>query len=204
MSLIAYYRWLKREWARTGVVLSIFLFVFLIVFVRKDDFVVFILLLQTPLYMFHQTEEYVFPGGFAKFFNMQIFKLETEDRPVDENFIFFVNVLLIWIGLPVFGLLATLDYGFGLWIPYFSFFAGIAHILLALRAKKLYNPGLIVSLVLNIPVGLWSILYLLDRGILGSFFLNPHFVIGLGVNAILPVLGVVLLRTYQQSGARVR
>ncbi len=202
MIVSEYYRWLKKDWAKTGFILSIFLFIFLFIFVRPSDFVVFILLLQTPLYMLHQTEEYVFPGGFGQFFNKDIFKLETEDGPVDQNFIFFVNVILIWFILPVFGLLSTIDYRFGLWIPYFSFFAGIAHVLLAIRAKKRYNPGLIVSLFINIPVGLWSILYLINRGILENFFLNPYIVIGLGLNAILPIMGVVLLRSYQKDGRK--
>jgi hypothetical protein len=202
MAVSEYYRWLKKDWAKTGFILSIFLFIFLFVFVRQDDFVVFILLLQTPLYMLHQTEEYVFPGGFGKFFNTKIFELETEDQPVDQNFIFFVNIILIWFILPVFGLLSTIDYRYGLWIPYFSFFAGISHLLLAIRAKKLYNPGLIVSLFINIPVGLWSILYLINRGILEHFFLNPYIIIGLGLNAILPIMGVILLRNYQKNGRK--
>ncbi len=195
-----YYRWLKRDWAKAGFVLSIFLFVFLFIFVRKDDFVVFILLLHTPLYMLHQTEEYIFPGGFGRYFNTKIFRLETEEGPVDENFIFFVNVLLIWIALPVFGLLSTLDYSYGLWIPYFSFFAGIAHILLAIKAKKLYSPGLFVSLLLNIPVGFWAIQYLRNTGILDNLFLNPYMAIGLGLNALLPIMGAILLRNYKSTG----
>jgi len=199
MTLMEYYKWLKKEWSRVGVILSIFLFVFLFVFVRKSDFVIFILLLQTPLYMLHQIEEYIFPGGFGKFFNTKIFNLETEDKPVDENFIFLVNVIMIWIVLPVFGLLSINNYQFGLWIPYFSFFAGIAHVALAIKAKKLYNPGLIVSLLVNIPVGLWSVLKLMDMGVLDHFFLNPHILIGLGVNAVLPVVGTILFRNYKKS-----
>ncbi len=200
MSISEYYRWLKRDWAKAGLVVSIFLFVFLFVFVRKMDFVVFVLLLQTPLYMLHQAEEYIFPGGFGEFFNKHIFKLETEDGPLDENFIFLVNILYIWILLPLFGILTTIDYRYGLWLPYFSFFAGIAHIALALRAGKLYNPGLIVSLVINIPVGLWAILFLIKKGILSDFFLNPHILIGLGVNLLLPVMGVILFRRYMRKG----
>lgn len=199
MSISEYIRWLKKDWAKAGLILSIYLFVFLFVFVRKSDFTVFVLLLQTPLYMLHQTEEYIFPGGFGKFFNTQIFKLETEDEPVDENFIFYINVILIWIVLPLFGLLATLNYSFGLWLPYFSFFAGIAHIALAIKARKPYNPGLIVSIFINIPIGLWSIFYLLDQGIINNFFLNFHFLIGLAVNALLPVIGTVLLRKYKKN-----
>jgi hypothetical protein len=201
MVLSEYFLWLKKEWAKVGAILSIYLFVMLIVFVRKYDFVVFVLLLQTPLYMLHQTEEYIFPGGFGKFFNIKIFNLETENKPLDENFIFYVNVLLIWIALPVFGLLSTLNYSFGLWLPYFSFFAGVAHIALAFKARKLYNPGLLVSLFINIPIGLWSILYLLEQGLIENFFLNIYFVIGLGINLILPVMGTILFRKYQKNAS---
>ena len=69
MHISEYYRWLKKDWAKTGFILSIYLLVFLFVFVLRNDFVLFILLLQTPLYMLHQTEEYIFPGGFGKYFN---------------------------------------------------------------------------------------------------------------------------------------
>ena len=199
MTFSDYLRWLKKEWAKVGVILSIYLFVMLFVFVRKSDFVVFVLLLQTPLYMLHQTEEYIFPGGFGKFFNTKIFNLETENEPLDETFIFYVNVIVVWMVLPIFGLLSSINYEYGLWLPYFSFFAGIAHVVLALKARKRYNPGLIVSLFINIPVGLWSILYLMGQGLIENFFMNIHFVIGLAVNAILPIMGTVLLRNYQKK-----
>ncbi|MCP4610143.1 MAG: HXXEE domain-containing protein [Planctomycetes bacterium] len=199
MTLTAYFHWLKRDWAKAGLFISIFLFVFLFAFVKATDFVLFLLLLQTPLYMLHETEEYIFPGGFGKFFNIDILKLETEDKPVDENFVFYVNVILVWIILPIFGLLAANNYQYGLWIPYFSFFAGVAHIALGIKARKPYNPGLLISLLLNIPVGTWSILYLVDHGILPNIFLNPHLVIGLGVNLVLPAMGVVLYKKHLRT-----
>lgn len=201
MTLTAYIHWLKRDWAKAGFLIAIFLFVFLFTFVKDTDFVLFLLLLQTPLYMIHETEEYVFPGGFGRFFNVDILKLQTADRPVDENFIFYVNVLLIWIILPVFGLLAAQNYQYGLWIPYFSFFAGVAHIALGIKARKQYNPGLVISLILNIPIGLWSILFLVEQGILPNIFLNRHLVIGLGANLLLPIMGVVLYRRHLQTTA---
>ena len=201
MVFFEYFLWLKKEWAKVGLILSIYLFVMLFVFVRKYDFVLFILLLQTPLYMLHQTEEYIFPGGFGKFFNTKIFNLATDDKPLDETFIFYVNVILIWIALPVFGLLSTLNYSFGLWLPYFSLFAGVAHIALALKARKLYNPGLLMSLFINIPVGLWSILYIMGKGLIVNFFLNVYFVIGLAINLVLPIMGTILFRKYQKNAS---
>jgi hypothetical protein len=199
MTISAYFNWLKKDWAKIGLILAVFLAVFLFIFVRPRDFVVFLFLLQTPLYMLHETEEYVFPGGFGSFFNLDIFKLDTPDRPLNENFIFYVNVLLVWVALPVFGLLSLKDYAFGLWIPYFSFFAGVAHVALALKARKLYNPGLVVSLVLNIPVSLWMVAYLVNQHMLANWFWNPHLAIGLGVNALLPVMGVILFKRHQNA-----
>jgi len=73
MSIREYYKWLKRDWAKAGLIVSLCLFLILFFIVRKTDVVIFILLLQTPLYMLHLTEEYVFPGGFGKFFNMGVF-----------------------------------------------------------------------------------------------------------------------------------
>ena len=149
--------------------------------------------------MIHETEEYVFPGGFGKFFNMDIMKFETADKPLDENFIFYLNIILIWIILPVFGLLAARNYQYGLWLPYFSFFAGVSHIALGIKARKRYNPGLVVSLLLNIPVGAWSVLYLVEQGLLPNIFLNPHFFIGLGVNLMLPVIGLIVYKKHLRA-----
>lgn len=196
MKISEYYTWLKLNWAKVGLILSLYLFVFLSIFVLKVDFIVFLILLQTPLYMIHETEEYIFPGGFQRFFNMNIYKLKTPDKPIDDNFIFIVNVGLVWIILPLFGSLSLINYNYGLWIPYFSLLAGVAHILLAIKAKKLYNPGLIVSLLLNIPVGTGIIFYLVKHQIIQNIILNPHFFIGLSVNLILPIVGTVLYKKH--------
>ncbi len=196
MTFKEYFAWFKRDWAKAGLLVSIFLFAFLFVLVKDSDFVLFLLLLQTPLYMLHQAEEYIFPGGFGKFFNMDIMKFDTPDKPLDENFILAINIVLIWIILPFFGLLAAKNYVYGLWIPYFSFFAGLAHIALGIKARKRYNAGLVVSLLLNIPVGAWSVLYLVNQGFLPNVFLNPHFFIGLGLNLALPVIGLVKYKTH--------
>jgi hypothetical protein len=191
MTLQEYFTWFKRDWAKAGFLISIFLFAFLFAIVRDTDFVLFLLLLQTPLYMLHETEEYVFPGGFGRFFNMDIMKFQTKDKPLDEDFIFYLNIILIWIILPVFGLLSAKNYQYGLWLPYFSFFAGASHIGLGIKARKRYNAGLVVSLLLNIPVGAWSVLYLVNQGLLPNIVMNPHFLIGLGFNLALPVIGLM-------------
>jgi hypothetical protein len=199
MTLKEYFAWFKRDWAKAGLLISIFLFIFLFVLVKDTDFVLFLLLLQTPLYFIHEAEEYVFPGGFGEFFNMDIMKFDTPDKPLDENFIFTINIVLIWIILPIFGLLAAQNYEYGLWLPYFSFFAGVSHIALGIKARKRYNAGLIVSLLLNIPVGAWSVLYLVEQGLLPNIVLNPYFFIGLGLNLALPVIGIMKYKQHLRT-----
>ncbi|MFT5878638.1 MAG: hypothetical protein ACI9GM_001057 [Salibacteraceae bacterium] len=184
-----YYKWLKREWAKVGFIVGLFLFAFLIVAVRPHDYILFILLLQTPLYMMHQSEEWVFSGGFGTYFNRYILKLPDNVNPLDEIFIFRINIGLVWLAFPIFGLLSSIDYAYGMWIPYFVIIAGVYHIGIAIKTQKLYNPGLIVSLLLNIPVGSWAVYELLNNGLLDNYILNVHALIGLILNLALPVLG---------------
>lgn len=199
MKLSEYYKWLKLNWSKVGPILSIYFSIFLFIFVLKEDFIVFLILLQTPLYMIHQLEEHLSPGGFSPFFNRNILKIDKDDEPIGIDFTFYVNVLLIWIILPLFGLLSLYNYQWGLWIVYFSVVAGINHIGLAIQARKLYNPGLVVSLLLNIPVSLWMIFYFFKIDIISSPFLNWHFVIGLAVNLLIALMGVVVFKKYKNK-----
>jgi hypothetical protein len=199
MKLSEYYKWLILNWSKVGPILSIYFAIFLFIFVLKEDFIVFLILLQAPLYMIHQLEEHLSPGGFPSFFNRNILKIDKDDEPIGTDFTFYVNVLLIWIILPLFGLLSLVDYQWGLWIVYFSVVAGINHIGLAIQARKLYNPGLVVSLLLNIPVSLWMIFYFFKIDIISSPFLNWHFVIGLAVNLLIALMGVVVFKKYKNK-----
>jgi len=92
-------------------------------------------------------------------------------------------------------MLSTINYAYALWIPYFSLFAGVAHVAL----KTVYNPGLVVSLLLNIPIGLWSIIYFKNIGLLDDPFLNPYMVMGLVINMSLPVLGIIMYKRYMRK-----
>jgi hypothetical protein len=101
--------------------------------------------------------------------------------------------------LPLFGFLSLSNLNLGLWVPYFTIFAGVSHIALAIKAHKRYNPGLIVSLVLNIPAGSAVVWYLYSADILASPFLNIHILIGLGLNLLLPVIGAIKFKGYKRK-----
>lgn len=199
MTLSSYLAWWKRNWAHSGLLLALYLTVVAVVFVLPDDLPVFLLLMMTPLYMLHEAEEYLFPGGFIRFFNRDVFGVDSDDEPIDEDFSFFVNIGLIWILLPTFALLASWRLDLGLWIPYFTLFAGIAHVPLAIKARKLYNPGLVVSLVLNVPAGAGIVAYFARTGHLENPWFNVHLLIGLALNLMLPVLGALRYRSYRNA-----
>ena len=72
VGLFDYYVWFKKNWAKIGFILAIYLFTLLIFIVRHYNFILFVLILHTPVYMLHQTEEYVFLADLENFYNENI------------------------------------------------------------------------------------------------------------------------------------
>ena len=194
-----YVEWLKVNWWGVCPILGIFLFIFMFAFVKNADPVLFVILLNVPLYLFHESEEYIFPGGFRKFFNLDIFKSGDALMPLETNFIYKINILMIWVLLPVFGLLSIIDYRFGLWICYFEFFAGVAHIILTIKAKKKYNPGLIMSVFVNIPFGIYAVWFMTEQGLIVNPWINVHMIIGFLLNAMLPIMGLRIYKKWRAN-----
>jgi hypothetical protein len=116
--------------------------------------------LQVPVYLLHQFEEHAWPGGFGRFVNKIVFKQES-GGPLDERSLFWINIPIVWIGFPIFAALSTISIGLGIWIIYLSLINGIFHILVGLRLRR-YNPGLILSLLGNVPLSIYTLVRLPD------------------------------------------
>jgi hypothetical protein len=198
MTVSGYYRWFRKNWPYAGLPLAAYLTVFAVLFVRPVNFPAFLIILMTPLYMIHETEEYIFPGGFGDFFNRRIFGIEAENGPMGETFIFAINVGAGLVSSSVVRHLVVLPIGTRALGSVFRLFAGLAHIPLSIKGRKLYNPGLVVSLLLNIPGGAAVIWYLSAQGIIRQPLMNYHLLIGLGLNLLLPVMGLIVFRRYQR------
>lgn len=132
------------------------------------------------LYMVHQVEEHLWPGGFRQFTNAHIFRSGNDDWPVSMGGVAFVNVGMVW--LPV--ALAVIFPGplrwVGLaWIGLTSVNA-ITHIVASLRFR-VYNPGLVTAIVLFLPFTIWALWTEVANGLLSG-----------GEVALILVLGVVL------------
>lgn len=62
----------------------------------------------------------------------------------------------MYILLPLSGILSTV-YGvaWGLWTAYYSALNASAHVVMFFIYGRKYNPGLVVSVLLNIPIGIY-------------------------------------------------
>jgi len=87
-SLAGYYHWFHREWMRAGLVVAVFLLVYLMVLVAPTNLVLYAMPLYAPLYMLHETKARVLGIIANVYFNVYAL----------------VGFLFI-MGLPIIGLL---------------------------------------------------------------------------------------------------
>lgn len=148
--------WLYKNWAKLCIILSIIVALIILLVVKTNNILLFLIWIQIPIYLLHQFEEDSWPGGFKKFVNKEIFNVEVGEYPLNDTNIFWINVPIIWVLMPIFASLSYINLFFGLWIPYFAVFNSLTHVIGAIVKRK-YNPGLFVSLVLGIPVATYTL-----------------------------------------------
>lgn len=116
----------------------------------NNNFLLFLIWLQIPLYMLHQFEEHAWPGGFKSYINRKIFNVIDREAPLNDERIFWINIPIIWVLMPLCAIFSRFCLVIGAWIPFFAVINSLTHIFV-LVAKREYNPGAVVSLLVNIP-----------------------------------------------------
>ena len=172
MTFRGYFTWFRENWQNVGVIVSLFLIIYLGVIILPQSTLLFALLLSTPLYMLHEIDEYIFPGGFAEFMNRNIFKTDSEARILDTTAVFWIN-MVVWIALPLFSLWALFDIRQAIALPYFFIFQAVVHLILGIVGKRFFNPGMISAWLIHVPWGIWTIWLLLQEGAITNPFWNP-------------------------------
>jgi hypothetical protein len=105
-----------------------------------------------------------------------------------------INVPIIFTAFPIAGILATeVDIKFGLWMAYFSVVNASGHVVFALLFRG-YNPGVVVSLLLNIPVGIYTIFYLTSHNLVSTTANVVGLLIGVAIQAAVMFYGFVILK----------
>ena len=156
--------YLYQRWAESTLFMALALVVVLFSFLPQTSWPLFLIWLQFPVYLIHEFEEHVYPGKFRQFMNREVFHSSSDEFPLSPASVFWINISAIWILFPLAATLAqrvSLEYG--VLLPVFGLFNATLHILFFIIKRK-YNPGLLVSLFLNYPTGLYTLWILKQYG----------------------------------------
>ena len=152
----------NQNWAKAAPVFGIISSILIFTFFKTSD-LMFWALINIPLYLFHQTEEHLWPGGFKRYANTIAHSLQDGKETLSDIKIFWINILLVWFAFTIFGVLALYNIGFGLLIIVFSIINCITHIVEALK-RRVWNPGLVMASI-QFVVSLYAAYYVTANGL---------------------------------------
>lgn len=151
------------------------------------------------IYMLHQTEEHLWPGGFRQFANAHVFKSGRDDWPVDEGGVALVNIGYVWLPL----LLATIFPGPLRWLGLawvgLTLINAITHIVTSLRFR-IYNPGLATSILLFLPFTIWVLAHEHAAGMLSDGQIALVLLLGIVLHIPVAALFVIPWRRAREAG----
>ena len=186
-------KWLINNWYKSTLFLGVYTLIFLYLFVLKTDFALFLIWIQFVVYLFHQFEEYILPGGFVEFFNKKALGSTKNKFPLNDTASFWINIPIIFVAYPLSAVLAgSIDLSIGIWTAYFSIINALSHV--GMYFKYRYNPGLIVSVFLNIPVGIYTIYYFQTNHLITINEQLIGFSIGILTQAVVMIYGFKVLK----------
>jgi hypothetical protein len=142
------------------------------------------------IYMLHQTEEHLWPGGFRQFTNAHVFESGRDDWPVDAGGVALVNIGYVWLPVVAAALFPQALRWVGLaWIG-LTLINAITHIVTSIRFRG-YNPGLVTAIVLFVPFTVWALLHEAGRGLLSDADIGLIVLLGLLLHIPVAALFVV-------------
>jgi hypothetical protein len=117
------------------------------------------------IYMLHQTEEHLWPGGFRQFTNARVFESGRDDWPVDRGGVALINIGCVWLPVAAAALFPQALRWLGLaWVA-LTLVNAVTHIVTSIRFRC-YNPGLATAIVLFVPFTIWVFTEEVSRGLL--------------------------------------
>jgi hypothetical protein len=191
-------------WQRIGAFLGPVLLTIFICLKFTDSaftWIAFLYWTHLALIMIHETEEYIFPGGFVKFANFDTILSKDppeENSPLTPGYGFFVN-MSFWIMAIIGALTANTLPWIGMGIIIFQLLInGIQHTVIFQVKKMGYNPGFLTTwLVLN-PFCVVTIFYACKFNILTSMDWVLAFIVG-GAYILILMLNTTRLRREKSS-----
>ena len=151
-----------QNWPKAGGMMAVIIVLVLFFFpsLQVGSFA-WLFWLHLPILMLHQFEEYVFPGGFKDYANKMMGATLTDQK------VFFVNVVIGWGVLTIAALVGMNAVWFPASMVCFIGLNAMMHVLVALL-KREYNPGAVVSLIVNIPFAAFVMYCLVIGAVIGT------------------------------------
>lgn len=185
--------WQRYWYYIGGVVFVLLAFIMGLWGARALDYVQVLLIFSWMGMLVHQFEEYAWPGGFPLISNMIVFnEIERSDRYIlNQRQCFVSNVFLCYLCYLVPILFPQL-----IWLAAAQIFQGLwqipAHgIVLNMRLKSVYNPGLFAAVFLQLPVAIvfvWYVLTFMPEAAGQLWWGIPGSLVLLGISFGLPIL----------------
>lgn len=188
-----------KHWPKAGFIAALFLL--LLLFLNSKVPIgsfEWLYWFSLPLYMIHQFEEYVYPGGFKEELNKILIRGEKSREILTDRMVLIINVGFIWILTPVLIVLGTISIIFPVILMTIVAFNGFIHIISSIRFRR-YNPGLLVSVIGNIPLGLYVLIGLGLNAIASGIELFIGILIGVILHLGLLIILRVRSRKYNST-----
>jgi len=142
------------------------------------------------IYMLHQIEEHLWPGGFRQFANAHVFHSGRDNWPVNEGGVAFVNIGLVWLPVGLVALFPGPLRWLGLCLVGMTLVNAIIHVVATIRLRT-YNPGLVTSVLLFLPFTIWMLTREVTSGALSGLQVALLLIAGLLVHIPVAALFVV-------------
>ena len=180
-------RYAERHWFDVGAKIGLALAIWLIIVGSTMDTITLILWISLLTLFAHQFEEWRWPGWFPGMLNVVLFRSDDPWRfPLNVRSGFVVNVVVGWGSY----LLAALFGERALWLAMATILVSLGNcvlhlIVIPIRGRIPYNPGMATSLVLFLPVSVWFFVTAWSSMSVGDV------VVGLLLGIVLNVGGVI-------------
>lgn len=148
---------INRFWQSFILFIAPIILTLLIIFRNGMTPWMWLLCLHLPFLMFHEAEEYVLsPVSFKDFFNLKsIFGSgNNSDIPLDDGYVFQVNILIAWPLVILGALLANVAPWIGLSMIWFEIILNnVMHTMFfqSQGKKPSYNPGMLTNCLILVP-----------------------------------------------------
>ncbi|MBV5328271.1 MAG: HXXEE domain-containing protein [Chlorobium sp.] len=180
---------INHFWQSLNLLAATILLTLLILFRQDMTIWMWLMAMHLPLLMLHEVEEYVLaPKSFKEFVNMNspLGSGTDPDFPLDEAYIFQVNILIAWPVIILGALLADVAPWIGMSMIWFQIVVNnLMHTVGFQTGKPGYNPGLLTNCLLLVPFCVFAL-------VTASRFFHwsdwaLSFLVGGGISALLMI-----------------